>query len=167
MSVKIKSVQVDTSALNKRFTAMSRRAADFGPVFRWATQQLAAEHSKLFATNGAVGGSSPWRPLADSTVAWKLANGYGDKGILVRDGTLKSSLTDMNSMRGAVRDTTATSLTFGTEVEYARYHFYGTRKMPARKFLFVPEYFSWRTASATGKYIVYGNIPKGLSLMLP
>lgn len=167
MSVYIDNVDVDTDALRRLFAKMSARSKDFDSVFRWAMRHLAEEHAKLFATNGNTLGSTPWEPLKESTVAWKLANGYGAQGILVRDGTLKSSLTDLNSSRGAIRDVGRTEASFGTNVEYAGYHFYGTRRMASRKPLFVPAHFAWRTATATAKHIVYGQIPKNLNLLIP
>lgn len=165
--IKIKSIKVDTKNLVKRFTAMSRRAEDFKPVFRWSMLHLAAEHAKLFAANGALPGSSAWEALEESTVAWKLANGYGAAGILVRNGTLKDSLTNLNSARGAVRDIDRKTASFGTSLDYAGYHFYGTRNMDARKPLFVPEHFSWRTANAVANHIVHGKIPESIDRLLP
>ena len=36
----MKVTKVDTSALRRRFMAMSRRAQNFTPVFRWMMQEL-------------------------------------------------------------------------------------------------------------------------------
>lgn len=166
MSIQIRRIDVDTAALKKYFAQMSVRAENFAPVFRWVMVQLAAEHAKLFATNGLASGTA-WEPLHQDTVAWKIANGYGANGILVRTGDLKSSLTNLNSGRGAVREIDRKHAVFGTDVAYARYHFYGTRRMPERKPLFVPEFFAWRTGQAAAKHIVHGKIPAWLDTVMP
>jgi len=155
--------KVDTSRLKRRFASMVSRSNDFKPVFRWVFLELSEAHSRQFASQGAAGGF-PWKPLDPQYASWKLEN-YGANGILVRSGALRDSLTNLNSTRGAVRDIDAKKATFGTEVEYAHYHWTGTRKMPSRKPLFVPRTFADRTAFMVGRYIVDGQ--DGLTAAIP
>lgn len=148
-------VDVDTSAVVKRFTAMARRALNFRPVFRWAFQELQKAHLENFKTQGSTSGF-PWKPLEPQYAAWKLEN-YGAHGILVREGTLEGSLT-MNSSRGAVRDIGLTAAEFGTRVPYARFHHTGTRNMAKRDPIFVPRLMAERTGQAALEYVVHGTI---------
>lgn len=152
---RIKKISVNTRAVQKRFTAMSRRSTDFGAVFRWTFQALQRSHMLNFATQGTTSGS-PWKPLDPQYASWKLEN-YGAHGILVREGDLRSSLT-MNSSRGAVREIGKTSATFGTEMPYAKFHQTGTRKMAKREPLFVPKLMATRTANVVAEYIVHGTV---------
>lgn len=154
MGVKIK--DVDTSRLTKRFLVMQRRASDFRPVFRWVQQALQDAHRMNFATNGLTGGA-PWAPHDPEYAAWRLENGYGGKGMLVRDGTLKFSLTNMNSARG-VSDIGRRTATFGTRVPFAKYHQTGTRFMPQRKIIFVNSVMALRTANVVSEYIMHGTV---------
>lgn len=153
MAVRIKNV--DTSALVKRFTAMSRRAKNFKPVLRWTFQELQKAHLANFAAQGTVAGAG-WAPLSPAYASWKLAN-YGAQGILVRSGELRRSLT-FDSARGAIRDIDNTDATFGTNISYAKFHQSGTRFMPDRKPVFLPELMAERTAMMVAEHIVYGSL---------
>jgi phage gpG-like protein len=153
MSVRI--VDVDTSALRKRFAIMTRRSKDFRPVFRWVMQELQKAHRTNFATQGASSGF-PWSPLDPQYSSWKTEN-YGAKGILVRDGTLKHSLT-VDSGRGAVRDMGLRTAEFGTQLPYAKFHQTGTPNMAQRKPVFVPPLMAFQTATVVGEHIMYGSI---------
>lgn len=152
---RIRKIDVDTSALKRRFNAMSRRSRDFDPVFRWVFQSLQRAHMMNFATEGATHGG-PWKPLDPQYASWKLEN-YGAHGILVREGDLRSSLTIENS-RGAIREIRKTSATFGTKIPYATFHKTGTRKMAKREPLFIPNLMANRTANVVAEYIVHGSV---------
>ncbi len=154
MATKVRIREVDTSAVLRRFRAMIRRSSNFASVFRWALRQLQDAHASNFDARGTLSGS-PWAPLDPQYAAWKLEN-YGADGILVREGTLRSSLTDWNS-RGAIRDIGVTEATFGTNLDYAKFHQMGTRMMPSRPPVFTPRTFSNRLARAVGEHVVYGG----------
>jgi phage gpG-like protein len=154
MAVRVRITDVEMSALRRRFAAMTRRSTNFSSMFRWALRQLQDAESKNFASQGHLSGGG-WKPLDNEYAAWKLAN-YGAGGILVREGNLRSSLTNWNA-RGAIRDVGATSATFGTSLPYAKYHEGGTFKMPARQINFVPRTFADRLARAAGEHVVYGG----------
>ena len=151
--VRIKSV--DTSRLRRRFNAMSRRSQNFKPVFRWMMQQLQEAHRENFRTAGGSSGFR-WQPLDPQYASWKLEN-YGVRGILVRTGDLRDSLT-MNSGRGAVRDIGLRTAEFGTTIGYAKFHQAGTANMAQRKPLFLPRLMANRTGHAVGEYILHGSI---------
>ena len=156
-------VSVDTTEVRKRFIGFRMRAKNFTPVLRWAFQQLQKAHLKNFATEGRAS-DSPWRPLDPEYATWKLER-YGNQGILVgrrADGSdLRASLIFSNS-RGSIRNiiTTAegtTSAEFGTDLPYAKFHQTGTRDMPARKVVYVPQFFKYKMKLAVLEHILYGE----------
>lgn len=155
MKTNVRIRKVDTSALRRRFAAMSRRSQDFRPVFKWVLKELQKAHLANFTREGTVDGA-PWKPLDPQYASWKLSN-YGANGILVADGSLRRSLT-VDSSRGAVRDVGFRTATFGTQIPYAKFHQSGTRFMAERKPVFLPSLMPNQTATVVGEYIVHGSV---------
>jgi len=153
MSVKIR-VSADTSQVNRRYRAMTKRLTNFRPVFRWAFKELQALHRTNFELEGALDGR-PWAPLDPQYASWKLEN-YGAKGILVRTGDLRDSLVFDNA-RGAVREIRRQSATFGTEIEYAKFHERGTTKMPRRSPILDNRFLTEVMSQKIANYIVEGD----------
>lgn len=85
---------------------------------------------RLFASRGSTGATGAWAPLSPAYAARK-ARTHPGRGILVREGDLRASLTGP-SARGSFRRATSTSLTIGTSDPKAVYHKHGTSRMPAR-----------------------------------
>lgn len=107
----------DTAAL--KVEELAARAADMRPALMRVRELLAAGEREQFASQGSFFGSR-WPALADSTVAKK-----GSAEILVDTGKLRDSLTGVTSGRTSVG---ATSLSFGTDVWYARFAASGTTR---------------------------------------
>ena len=135
------------------FKKMFRRAEDFRPIFRWARDELERSNRQNFATSGTASGR-PWSPLDTEYSRWKLANA-GPKPLLVFDGTLRRSLT---SLRGRPNEIDKKKAVFGTDIEYAKFHQFGTRKMPQRKIVFVPPFFAEEMAARIANYVVNGEL---------
>jgi phage gpG-like protein len=74
---------------------------------------------------------------------------------MIRSGDLMGSLT---SLTGPPNDIGRTSASFGTDVEYARFHQSGTRHMPARKVVYEPIGFARQFGSRAADWIVDGVI---------
>lgn len=128
------------------------RSENMRPVFRWAKSELEKANARNFAENGLpVGG---WKPLDSKYGAWKSAN-FPGRGPLVRSGNLFRSLINMND--SAANVITDTSATFGTSVKYAKFHQYGTTKMPKRQIVFTPREFPRDLGKVIGNYIVLGE----------
>jgi phage gpG-like protein len=53
---------------------------------------------------------------------------------------------------------TNTSFSTGTSVEYAKFHQYGTTKMPKRKIVFEPPLFAKKLGGDTVSYIANGEV---------
>ena len=114
-------IKVNPYSTIKHMVAMKRRgAAGFNNVFKWTQKKLQNDMKDRFRTNA----YGTWKPLEPKTVAWKIDDGYGNKGVLVRTGALRDSLTKDNA-RGAVRRSGRVRMSFGTDLEYAKYHQFG------------------------------------------
>jgi len=49
-------------------------------------------------------------------------------------------------------------MTLGTKVEYAKFHQYGTTKMPKRKIIFEPAGFAEKYANDAADWVVDGQV---------
>lgn len=76
-------------------------------------------------TNFRFAGRPTWKPLAQSTLIWKLRNGYSPLP-LTRSGDLRKSITFRVNRK---------ILFVGTSIPYAAVHQLGGRHVPARPFL--------------------------------
>lgn len=72
-----------------------------------------------------------WAPLKPSTIKQKRAKGWTDRP-LVADGKLMRDLSSPGAIKISGKD-----LTYGSTIDYAKYHQEGTPKMARRKFVFL------------------------------
>jgi len=149
-------VRVDDRQAKLNMRARFRRAEDFRPVFRWAQREMERANRANFATEGVASGAA-WKPLDPKYGAWKLAH-YGAKPILVLTRDLKSSLT---SLRGYPNEIGRKVATFGTDVEYAKFHQSGTSKMAQRTIVFIPPLFAQAMSQQVLSHILYGKLGVG------
>ena len=144
-------VRVFAETAIKSLRAMERRAADFTPVFRWAKKELERANRDNFTASGLpVGG---WSPLNSEYGAWK-AREFPGAPIMQISGKLFRSLASLDGSPNVISKTKAQ---FGTNVEYAKFHQYGTTKMPKRQIVYQPNGFSRTLARMAGEHIVYGE----------
>ena len=94
----------------------------FAPLFYVHVQQD-------FVLEGGGSGAS-WAPLSPAYAQWK-ASRFPGRGILVRSGALKASLSGPEAPRSVFRPG-PTSLDIGTRVPYALHHQVGSSRMPQR-----------------------------------
>ena len=149
-------VDADFSQVTADFKAMSRRSLNFDVPFRWFAKELQILHMQNFVTRGSVDGNV-WKPLDPEYSAWKLRN-YGFRGILVVDRSLRDSLTFDNS-RGAVREFKRTKMRFGTNIEYAKFHQTGTRRMPERPPVIMNSVLLERLSENIAEHVTEGKTP--------
>ncbi len=63
----------------------------------------------------------------------------------------------LTALFGPPNNVSGTEATFGTKVEYAKFHQYGTSKMPARKIVFEPVGFANDLAQKAARYVARGT----------
>lgn len=68
---------------------------------------------------------------------------------------LFNSLRNLNGPANSIRLKQAT---FGTDVEYAKFHQYGTSKMPKRQLVYEPRGFASRIALLSARHVVDGRL---------
>lgn len=132
-------IDVDMDGTLAMLEGMDERSKSFIPVFERARLRLQAANAENFTSSGLpVGGWSP----RTRRYAW---------AIMRRTGDLMGSLT---SLRGAPNQIRPTSAQFGTDVEYAKFHQSGTRRMAKRQIVFEPKGFAHQVGSDAADHIL-------------
>ena len=145
-------IEVRIEKIQNLVADIEDRITDAKPVFRWAHQVLKKSFAENFASNGLpVGG---WSPLDAEYAGWKARHLPGAP-TLIRSGELFRSLSELSDP--SVNEINKLSATFGTGLPYAKFHQYGTNKMPKRQILFIPQSFVSEFAEKLANYIVEGN----------
>jgi phage gpG-like protein len=131
-----------------RIDDMQRRMKSFRPIFNDIRSDLEKEWSNNFKTEG--GNYGGWKPLSPKYAAWRGSAGP----ILIRSGQLFNSV---RSLHGAPNDIKDDEAYFGTNIEYAKFHQYGTTKMPKRPIIFEPNNVADKWGKWAVKYIADGE----------
>lgn len=116
---------VDPVELNKQLAKMNDEVLnkiDLQRIYRGIGEVLQTTMEDQFKEEGAYLGSG-WDSLAASTIKARERKGKWPGSILQVTGRLVSSFT---------YEVNGNTLTFGTNVEYAKYLHFGTKRMPAR-----------------------------------
>lgn len=141
----------DSQQVDDQVDDMDRRLDDMRPIFRKMREYFERNWSGNFLSNGLrVGG---WQPLDAEYAAWKAQHFPGTPP-LVRTGSLFNSI---RSLRGAPNEINKKNATFGTNIKYAKFHQYGTTKMPKREFIFEPVEFRREWGDRIVKYVADGD----------
>jgi phage gpG-like protein len=148
-------LKIDIDPTMDKFKDMEKRARDFSPVWRWAKRSLERSFSENFRSGGSLVGG--WDPLDVGYASWKRKNHPGNPKLRITGKLFRS----VRNLDGGVNKINKLDATFGTDVEYAKFHQYGTTKMPARKIVFEPAGFSRELNDKMRDYVVYGR--KGLA----
>lgn len=102
---------------------------DFGPVFDSLIDPVHAGFVDNFDRTQAPYGR--WPPHSPVTIML-----HGPHPLLILSGTMKAAVSTRGST-GRIEELTPESLTIGTDLFYAPWQQYGTRKIPARPFLWL------------------------------
>lgn len=137
----------------RKLTDMLIRGKTFTPLFAKQMAEIKLAWAGNFSSGGFVSGG--WMPLDASYAAWKLIR-YPGSPPMVRTGRLFQSLSV--GITESLFSATPNSYKMGTSVEYAKFHQYGTTKMPARQIVFVPTEFAQRAATDAANWVVRGEI---------
>jgi phage gpG-like protein len=144
-------VDWDPSEMDDKVGDMQHRSDNFKPVFREMKDYLEDAWAGNFLSNGLrVGG---WQPLDAKYASWKAVR-YPGAQPLVQTGELFRSIRNLNSADVEIGDREAS---FGTSIEYAKFHQYGTSKMPKREIIFQPEDFERKWGELTARFIADGD----------
>jgi len=127
-----------------------RSKACIPPLAEPLRQSVAMMNAANFSANGLPSGG--WAPLSAAYGAWKALR-YPGKPTMVADGTLFTSLTTGLAVDKVKND----SIEFASKVNYAKWHQYGTTRMPMRRLVYESEAASNAWASLIGKF-VKGNV---------
>jgi len=131
---------------------IKKRGKNFTPVFEEAKLAMRAWNAANFAQNGLPSGSV-WNALDAGYGSWKMTH-FPGMPTMVRTGRLFRSL---SSLQGSPNVIGTHHAQFGTSVEYAKFHQYGTTKMPKRKIVFEPPLFARRLANTAAAYQTNGK----------
>lgn len=142
---------IGDKALIQKMRAAERRADNLKPVFEFARDELRKANSANFSGGGLPAGG--WKPLDAQYGAWKAVHFPGAPP-MVQTGKL---FRDLVTLRGSENVITENYAQFGTSVEYAKFHQYGTRKMAPRKIVFEPAGFSSDVGGYAAAYIIEGE----------
>lgn len=120
----------------RRFTRLDDAVTDMTPAFKEITKSFYAGEKKQFETEGGWG-SGGWLPLSPAYETWKDPT----LSIMELSGDLKAALTGMvpPNTAGNVEIIESNQLILGTDFDYAIFHQKGTRNMPIRKVIELPE----------------------------
>jgi phage gpG-like protein len=144
-------ISIESDAASRKLKQIATRAGTILPLYPKVKEYLKTANASNFASNGLLTGG--WDPLDPGYSAWK-ASRFPGAPPLVRSGKLFSSLATLNNSANRAGNT---EFEFGTTVEYAKFHQYGTEKMPKRQIVFVPAGFAKWLASNVGTWIVEGR----------
>ena len=117
--------------LDRSFSRFGENVKDISPALGDISEAFKQMESKQFTSMGAFGGTA-WQPLSPATIARKPAG----LPMMVRSGKLRGALTGGG---GFIKRIKNLSMVVGADVFYASYHQRGTRKMPSRLLIKLPE----------------------------
>jgi phage gpG-like protein len=107
----------------RKLENLAARAEDMRPIWPAVVERAREGFEYSFRAQG-----PGWPPLRPSTVRSRVAQGFPGAPILQKTGRLKASFTSGLSWRA-----TGHSITFFSNVPYAKYHQTGTASMPQRR----------------------------------
>lgn len=127
---------------------VKKRMRDLRPVWPVIQSSLKIYMIQNFTAQGLPSGG--WKPLDAEYSSWKATN-FPGAPMLVQKGALFRRVSQGPKLEGGAR---GAKFKFGGKI--AKFHQYGTEKMPARPILFAPERWVAEAADKVGAYIVEG-----------
>lgn len=143
-------ISVDASEPKHLAQRIVARGQDYRTAFEGMRQFLRTAYAQNFMPPGG-GGVGGWAPLQPSTAAWKAREGLPPATMHGKTNGLMDSL---STLMGTPNDISAKTATFGTDVEYAKFHQYGTRKMAKRELVFEPTGFGAFSAKSVAAHLL-------------
>lgn len=115
--------------LDRSFDRVNENITDLRPYWDNVQKEFWRIEEGQFKSENARGASGQWKPLS-RPYAKRKAQRYGVKTILRASDRLQSSLAGQTGDTALFKDKMEFGI--GTNLEYARYHQTGTKKMPKR-----------------------------------
>jgi phage gpG-like protein len=140
--------------VSRLFSRFGEKVADITPALKKIRSSFYQIEKKQFSSQGGYG-SAGWAPLSEA-YAVRKAKLFPGKGILEATGDLRKALTQSGAF-GNVDILEHSSLVVGTNIGYAVYHQKGTKKMPQRKPIELPEQERKGWTSILHKHIFFNS----------
>ncbi|CAB4193267.1 Phage virion morphogensis protein [uncultured Caudovirales phage] len=131
---------------------ISRRADNLRPWFDKVARAMVASEITNFATQGSLDGG--WPPLSPKYGLWKATNEAG-RPMMVSTGKLLASVSRKDRL---VQSMTGKSMKLGSDVNYAHFHQSGTKNMPKRKVVVLPESVMGALKQDLSMYVAHGRL---------
>ena len=136
----------------KTLAGVSKRANDLRPWFDKVARALVVSQITNFATQGSLDGG--WPPLSPKYGLWKAANEAG-RPTMVSTGKLLASVSSKDKL---VQSMTGKTMKLGSDVNYAHFHQSGTKNMPKRKVVVLPESVIDALKKDLSMYVAHGRL---------
>lgn len=142
MGLEIKIGVTGGTELSRILAVQSQKIKDLRPAWDQIEKSATKMQERVFRQKGGADGLPKWAQLAASTIRQKkrIAPQYANYP-LIRTGALRDAWTRPNA-QGAVRIKEPLLFAFGInerDIEYAKWHQTGTRRMPKREHLRLTE----------------------------
>lgn len=141
--------------IERELLRFSEHMVNMMPVAEVIMQDIRDSNQEQFDSEGGHA-SGGWAPLADSTLAGKIAGGWPVQ-ILHRTLRLRKSLTEIGHP-DQIDEALPSGFAFGSTVEYGEYHQRGTVNMPARPPLAFTELDKVSWVKRLQRYALTGEI---------
>jgi phage gpG-like protein len=135
IEIRVKGLE-DLESATGEMKEWGERPFDGGAALR-IRQDWHKRIGEAFESKGQSIGSQ-WRPLSPAYAAWKSRH-YPGRPLLVLRRLMKDSLVRSESRNAIFNRAGGRQLVLGTRIKYAKFHQYGTSKMPARPFFKVDQ----------------------------
>lgn len=142
---------MDDRAVLNRLTVIEQRTKNLRPWFDKVADAVAVAQMINFTGHGSLVGG--WKPLSPQYAEWKHSHYPGP--IMVISGKLMESLTKRPF---AIERMTGRTLEIGSDVSYAHFHQKGTKNMPRRRILVIPESLLKSMKRDLADYVVNGRL---------
>lgn len=108
--------------LARKLSAMAARSQDMTPAMKVGAEAIKRLITMTFSSQASPVGAK-WKPLSEKTIARRRK---GSSTALVDTGVLRNSVATSSGPR---------TILFGTNVPYAGFQQFGTKRIPARPFM--------------------------------
>ncbi len=115
---------------DRAFSRFGDSLESFTPVWLELQKSFYRKTNKVFVSQGSSNAGGAWNPLSAKYLKRKVKK-FGNRPILEATRKLRKSLTNPRA-DGSVVVIEPTEFAIGTSLTYAKYHQFGTSKMPQR-----------------------------------